>query len=68
MKTISAEAVTPGSASGSVTRVKVRTAPSPRSRETSIRERSIFSRLTKIGRIANGAKAWASVTTTAVGL
>ena len=65
MKTINTAATKPGIESGSVTRNKVESLLSPRSWDASKSERSIYSKATKIGRIAKGAKAWASVIITA---
>ena len=58
--------MTPGSDSGSTTRRKRRTGPSPRSIAASISVRSIFSSETKIGSTAKAAQACVSVMTTAV--
>ena len=60
--------MTPGIDSGSVTRRKLRSGPSPRSVAASISVRSTFSSDTKIGNIANAAQAWVSVMMTALEL
>ena len=62
---ITEAAMMPGSDSGRVMRKNRRSGPSPRSVAASRSDRSIFCSDTKIGRIAKGAQACDSVTTTA---